>query len=114
MSWAYARSNEINFSNKIESNKMLEIEIEDEHRTSSTIKGIRGKFVLDFMENNSQSQGKGPIVDKHFNSYLFSFLHLEIEKPPPYVGNIWVPTLLINYKYRFVKIFIPIMEKWLL
>jgi hypothetical protein len=66
------------------------------------------------MENNSLSQGKGPIANKPSNSYLFIFLHLEIEKPPRYVGDIWVPTLLINYKYRFVKIFIHGMEKWLL
>jgi hypothetical protein len=93
---------------------MFEIEIEDKHRTSSIIKGIRRKFVLDCMESNSQSQGKGPITNKPSNSYLFTFLHLEIEKLPPCVGDIWVPTLLINYKYRFVKIFIPGMEKWLL
>jgi hypothetical protein len=55
LSWAYAGSNEINFNGKFEGNRMLEVEIEDKHITSSIIKGIRGKFVLDCMENNSQS-----------------------------------------------------------
>jgi hypothetical protein len=73
--------------------------------------GILGKFGLDYMENNSQSQEKGPAIHKPFNSYIFTFLHLEIEKPPPYVGDIWVPTLPINFN-RFVKIFILDMEKW--
>jgi hypothetical protein len=36
---------------------------------------------------------------------------LEIEKPPPYVGDIWVPTLPINFN-KSVKIFILDMEKW--
>jgi hypothetical protein len=34
---------------------MLEVEIEEEHRASFIVKGIRGKFVLDCMESNSQS-----------------------------------------------------------
>jgi hypothetical protein len=63
------------------------------------------------MESNCQSQGKGPIVNKPFNSYPFTFLHLEIEKPPPFVGDIWVPTLLIDSN-RSMEIFIPRMEKW--
>ncbi len=32
---------------------MLEVEIEDEHKASSIVKGIRGEFVLDCMEINS-------------------------------------------------------------
>jgi hypothetical protein len=36
---------------------------------------------------------------------------LEIEKPPPYVGDIWVPTLLINYNGS-VKILTPGLETW--
>lgn len=32
LSWAYVRSNEIKFSNKIEDNKMLVVEIEDGRR----------------------------------------------------------------------------------
>jgi hypothetical protein len=63
------------------------------------------------MESSSQSQGKGPIINKPFNSYPFTFFHLEIEKPPPYVGDIWVPTLLIDSN-RFLKFFILGMEKW--
>lgn len=55
---------------------MLEVEIEEEHRASSIVKGIRGKFVLDCMESNSQSWRKGPIANKPSNSYLFTFLHL--------------------------------------
>ncbi len=43
LSWAYEGSNEINFSNKIEGNRMLEIEIEEECKRSSTIKGLRPK-----------------------------------------------------------------------
>jgi len=39
------------------------------------------------MESSSQSRGKGFVVDPS-NSYPFTFLHLEIEKPPPYVGDI--------------------------
>jgi len=35
---------------------------------------------------------KGLAIDKPFNSYPFIFFRLEIEKPPPYVGDIWVPT----------------------
>lgn len=73
--------------------------------------GILGKFGLDYMENNSQSQKKGPAIDKPSNSYLFTFLQLEIEKPPPYVGDIWVPKLLINFN-RSMKIFILDMELW--
>jgi hypothetical protein len=34
LNWAYARSNEINFNNKIKGNRMLEVEIEEEHRSS--------------------------------------------------------------------------------
>lgn len=36
---------------------------------------------------------------------------MEIEKPPPYVGDIWVPTLLINYNGS-VKILTPGLETW--
>jgi hypothetical protein len=36
---------------------------------------------------------------------------LEIKNPPPYVGDIWVPKLLMNSN-KFVKIFILDMEKW--
>jgi len=32
LSWAYVGFNEINFNNKIEDNRMLAIEIEEEHK----------------------------------------------------------------------------------
>jgi len=53
LNWAYTRSNEINFNNKIKGNRMLEIEIEEEHIANFIVKGIRGNFVLDCMESNS-------------------------------------------------------------
>jgi len=73
---------------------MLTIEIEEEHKTSFTIWGIGWKLILDCMESNSQSRRKGHVVDKLSNYYPFIFLHLEIEKPAPYVGDICVTTLL--------------------
>lgn len=36
---------------------------------------------------------------------------MEIEKPPPYVGDSWVPTLLIDYNGS-VKILRPGLETW--
>jgi hypothetical protein len=69
---------------------MLVIKIEDEHITSFIVWSIGWKFALDCMENSSKSRGKRFVVDKPSNSYTFTFLHLEIEKPPPYVGDIWV------------------------
>jgi hypothetical protein len=63
------------------------------------------------MENSSQSQEMGPATDKTSNFYPFTFLHLEIKKPPPYVGDIWVPKLLMNFN-KSMKIFILDMEKW--
>jgi hypothetical protein len=36
---------------------------------------------------NAMTREKKPIVNKLPNSYPFVFLHLEIEKPPLYVGD---------------------------
>jgi hypothetical protein len=63
------------------------------------------------MESSTQRKDKEPIVSKPPNSYPFYFLHLEIEKPPPYVGDIWVPILHVNSS-RSVKTYILGMEKW--
>lgn len=63
------------------------------------------------MECNCQAQDKEPIANKPPNSHPFTFVHLEIEKPPPYAGNIWVLKLPIDFD-RCVKIYIPRMEKW--
>jgi hypothetical protein len=41
----------------------------------------------DGMECNVMTRGKKPIANKLPNSYPFVFLHLEIEKPPLYVGD---------------------------
>ncbi len=52
-----------------------------------------------------------PIANESPNFHPFSFVHLEIEKPPPHVGNSWVRTLPIDIDRR-VKIYKPGMEKW--
>lgn len=67
--------------------------------------------IYDGMERNSHSRNKKPTANKTFNSYPFKFLYLEVEKPPPYVGHIWVPVLPISSN-KCVKIFKPRMEKW--
>jgi hypothetical protein len=63
------------------------------------------------MERSTHSRNKKPIANKTFNSYPFKYSYLEVEKPPPYVGDIWVPILPISSN-RCVKIFILGMEKW--
>ncbi len=67
--------------------------------------------IYDGMEGNSHSRNKEPAANKTLNSYPFKFLHLEVEKPPPYAGDIWVPILPISLD-RCVKIFILRMENW--
>jgi hypothetical protein len=62
------------------------------------------------MECNCQAQSKQPTTNKPPNHYLFTFLHIENELRPPYVGDIWVLTLPIDSN-RCVKIFMPGMEK---
>jgi hypothetical protein len=60
----------------------------------------------------SQFKGKHLAIDKPHDLSPYSFVHsnLQRKKLPPYAGNIWVPTLSIN-RNRFVKIFVPNMEK---
>jgi hypothetical protein len=67
--------------------------------------------IYDGMEGSSHSQNKEFFVDKTFNSYPFKFFHLKVEKPPPFVGVIWVLVLPISLD-GCVKIFILKMEKW--
>jgi hypothetical protein len=62
------------------------------------------------MECSNYRKDKKPIANKPPNSYPFVFLHLEIEKPPLYVGNIWVLTLLVDFG-RSVKIYVLGLEK---
>ncbi len=63
------------------------------------------------MECNCQAQDKKPIANKPPSFHPFTFVHLEIEKPPPYVDNICVLTLPIDFD-KCVKIYILGMEKW--
>jgi hypothetical protein len=67
--------------------------------------------IYDGMEGNNHSRNKELVVDKTFNPYPFKFIHLKVEKPPPFVRDIWLLVLLINSN-RCVKIFIPRMGKW--
>lgn len=60
---------------------------------------------------NAMTREKKPIVNKLPNSYPFVFLHLEIEKPPLYVGDHQVPTLPIDFG-RSVKIYVLWLDKW--
>jgi hypothetical protein len=48
------------------------------------------------MEGSSHSRNNGLATNKTPNSYPFKFIHLEVEKPPPYVGDIWVLILPIS------------------
>lgn len=50
-------------------------------------------------------------VDKPPNFEPFTFFHLEIEKSPPYVGDIWVLTLPIHSNGS-MKILTPGLETW--
>jgi hypothetical protein len=62
------------------------------------------------MECNYQTRGKQPTTNKPLKHYPFTFLHIENEKHPPYAGDIWVFTLLVDSD-RCVRIFMLGMEK---
>jgi hypothetical protein len=66
---------------------------------------LKEKFLqLRWNGKQLESKGEEPVVNKPLNSYLFEFLDLQIRKPLPYVGDIWVLTLPIKQN-RYVKIF---------
>jgi hypothetical protein len=58
----------------------------------------------------SKSQSKVE-ANKPLESHPFVSLHLEIKKAFPYVGDIWVLALHVDYN-RYVKIFILRMEQY--
>jgi len=63
------------------------------------------------MKGRSQCKGKVATIDKCTKPSTFEFLHSDLEhkKAPPYLGDIWVPSLLVEQNIG-VKLFIMGME----
>ncbi len=101
-------SNEISFNSKIEGNKKGG---GTQNKFCSLRCGIKVCMIKRLHGKKLLVTRKGPIIDKAFNSYLFTFFHLEIKKSPPYAKNNWVLALAIDSN-TCVKIFRLGMEKW--
>ncbi len=80
MSWAYVGTNEINFNSKIEGNKKGG---GTQNKFCSLRCGIKVCMIKRLHGKKLLVTRKGPIIDKPFNSYLFTFFHLEIRNHHP-------------------------------
>jgi hypothetical protein len=64
------------------------------------------------MEKSSKNKGKTTVLYNLFNVSNFEFVFHDVEKkkPSPYVGDIWIPTFIIEGAH-YVKIFILSMDQ---